>query len=70
MKGRRRKEEEKGANSRSGTSKLVESEPSSQATCKKSIRSISPEMVDSSFLDQEIRVLESGTLRKEPVYSI
>lgn len=56
--------------SRSGISKLVESELSSQATCKKSIRSISPEMVDSSFLDLEIRVLESGILRKEPVYLI
>ena len=55
---------------RSGISKPVESDPSSQATCKKSIPSISPEMVDSSFLDLATRVQEYGILRRELVYLI
>lgn len=67
---KRGKEKRRRANTRSGTSKPVESDPSSRATCKKSIHSISPEMVDSSFLDLEIKVLEYGILKRGLVYLI
>jgi WD40 repeat protein len=67
---RRQGKKKRNANSRSGTSKPVESDPSSQATCKKSIPSISPEMVDSSFLDLAIKALEYGILRRALVYLI
>jgi len=67
---KRGKEKRRRANTRSGISKPVESDPSSQATCKKSIPSISPEMVDSSFLDPEIKVLEYGILKRGLVYLI
>lgn len=57
-------------NPRSGISKLAESDPSSKATCKKSILLISQEMVDSSFLDLEINQLEYGILKRGLVYLI